>query len=103
MLYLINKLLSIVSSDFYCFSLKKTHLDLVYNAEIMASEIRVIDLELYGEHRLEERITGSKTDLDLSAGSTYTRVYGYIICYIYGSIHAKWNTLVRWHYVTTSL
>ena len=38
----------------------------------MAAEITVIDL---GEHRPEERITGSKTDLDLSAGSTYTRVY----------------------------
>ena len=57
------------------FLLKKTHLVLVYNAEIMAVEITVIDLDLYGEHRPEERITGSKTDLDLSAGSTYTRVY----------------------------
>ena len=67
MLYLINELLSIVSSDFYCFSLKKTHLVLVYNVEIT-----VIDPDLYSEHRPEERITGSKTDLDLSAGSTYT-------------------------------
>ena len=32
-------------------------------------------LDLYGEHMPEERITGSKIDLDLSAGSTYTRVY----------------------------
>ena len=52
------------------FLLKKTHLVLVYNAEIT-----VIDLDLYGEHRPQERITGSKTDHDLSAGSTYTRVY----------------------------
>ena len=64
-----------MSSDFYCFSLKKTRLVLVYNAEIMAVEIMVIDLDLYGEHRLEERITESKTDLDLSTRSTYTRVY----------------------------
>ena len=35
----------------------------------------ILDLDLYGEHMLEERITGSKTGLDLSAGSTYTRVY----------------------------
>ena len=41
----------------------------------MAAEITVIDLDLYSEHRPEERITGSKTDLDLSARSTYTRVY----------------------------
>ena len=41
----------------------------------MAAEITLIDLNLYGEHRPEERITGSKTDLDLSAGSTYMRVY----------------------------
>ena len=74
---LITKLVSIVSSDFYCFSLKKkTHLVLVYNMEIMAAEITVIDL---GEHRPEERITGSKTDLDLSARSTYTRVYTVVI------------------------
>ena len=57
------------------FLLKKTHLVLVYNAEITAAEITVIDLDLYGEHRPEERITGSKTDHNLSAGSTYTRVY----------------------------
>ena len=43
---------------------------MVYNVEIT-----VIDLDLYSEHRPEERITGSKTDFDLSAGSTYTRVY----------------------------
>ena len=49
---------------------KKTHLVLVYNAEIT-----VTDLDLYGEHRPEERIIWSKTDLDLSAGSTYARVY----------------------------
>jgi len=29
------------------------------------------DLNLYGEHMPEERITGSKIDLDLSAGLTY--------------------------------
>ena len=51
---------------------KETHLVLAYNAEITAAEITVIDLDLYGEHRPEERIRGSKTDLDLSAGLTYT-------------------------------
>ena len=66
MLYLINKLLSVVSSDILFFFKKKTHLFLVYNAEIM-----VIDLDLYDEHRLEDRITGSKTDLDL-----YASIYG---------------------------
>jgi len=35
----------------------------------------MLDLDLYGEHMPEERIIGSKIDLDLSAGSTYTRVY----------------------------
>ena len=35
----------------------------------------ILDLDLYGEHMPEERITGSKIDLDLSAGSTYMRVY----------------------------
>jgi len=35
----------------------------------------ILDLDLYGEHMPKERITGSKTGLDLSAGSTYTRVY----------------------------
>jgi hypothetical protein len=52
---------------------------MVYNAEITAAEITVIDLDLYSEHRPEERITGSKTDLELSAGSTYTRVYTVVI------------------------
>jgi hypothetical protein len=47
----------------------------VNNADITAVGITVNGLDLYGEHRPEERITGSKTDLDLSAGSTYTRVY----------------------------
>ena len=47
----------------------------MYNADITVAEITVIDLDLYGEHRPEERITGSKTDLDLPGGSTYTRVY----------------------------
>jgi hypothetical protein len=61
------------------FLLKKTHLVLVYNAEITAAEITVIDLDLYGENRSEERITKSKTDLDLSARSTYTRVYTVVI------------------------
>jgi len=61
------------------FLLKKTHLVLVYNAEITAAEITVIDLDLYGEHRSEERITESKTDLDLSARSIYTRVYTVVI------------------------
>jgi len=80
MLYLIKKLLSIVSSDFYCFSLKKTHLVQVYNAEITVAEITVINLDLYGEQRPQERITGSKTDLDLSVRSTYTRVYT-VVCH----------------------
>ena len=31
----------------------------------------ILNLDLYGEHISEERITGSKIDLDLSAGSTY--------------------------------
>jgi len=35
----------------------------------------ILDLNLYGEHTPEEIMTGSKTDLDLSARSTYTRVY----------------------------
>ena len=35
----------------------------------------ILDLDLYGEHMPQERITGPKIDLDLSAGSTYTRVY----------------------------
>jgi len=35
----------------------------------------ILDLDLYGEHMPKERITGSKIGLDLSAGSTYTRVY----------------------------
>ena len=47
----------------------------MYNAENSVAEITVIGLDLYGEHRPEERIIGSKTDLDLSAGSSYTRVY----------------------------
>jgi len=47
--------------------LLKRHLVLVYNAEI--------DLDLYREDRHEERTTESKTDLNLSAGSTYMRVY----------------------------
>jgi len=35
----------------------------------------ILDLDLYSEHMPEEKITGSKIDLDLSAGLTYTRVY----------------------------
>jgi len=35
----------------------------------------ILDPNLYGDHMPEERITGSKIDLDLSARSTYTRVY----------------------------
>jgi len=35
----------------------------------------MLNLDLYSEHMPEERITGSKIDLDLSAGSTYTQVY----------------------------
>jgi len=47
------------------------NLVLVYNAEIT-----VIDLDLYGEHKPEERITGSKTDLGLSAGvDLYASIY----------------------------
>jgi len=44
------------------------------------------DLDLYSEHMPENRITGSKSYLDLSARSTYTRVYTYIYIYIYISI-----------------
>ena len=33
----------------------------MYSAEITAAEITVIHLDLYGEHRPEERIRGSKT------------------------------------------
>ena len=35
----------------------------------------ILDLDLYGEPMPEERITGSKSDLDLSAELTYTRAY----------------------------
>ena len=59
MLYLINKLLSIVSSDFYFFLLKKTQL-VAYNAEITTAEITVIDLDLYGEHMPEKELQGQK-------------------------------------------
>ena len=34
----------------------------------------LVDLDLYGEHMPEERITGSKIDLDISVRSTYARV-----------------------------
>jgi len=34
-----------------------------------------VDLNLYSEHKLEETITGSKIDLDFSAGLTNMRVY----------------------------
>ena len=35
----------------------------------------ILDLDLYGEPMPEERITGPKNDLNLSAGSTYTQLY----------------------------
>ena len=35
----------------------------------------IFDLDLYGEYMPEERITGSKIDHDISAWSTYTRLY----------------------------
>jgi len=40
----------------------------------------ILDLDLHGEHMPEERITGSKIDLDLSAGvdlyaSIYSKLY----------------------------
>ena len=35
----------------------------------------ILNLDFYGEHMPEERITGSKIDLDLSAQSIYMRVY----------------------------
>jgi len=41
----------------------------------------ILDLDLYSEHMAEERITGSKIDLDLSAELTYTRVYTVMITY----------------------
>ena len=44
----------------------------------------ILDLDLYGEHMPEERITRLKIYRDLSAGSTYTRVYTvFIIVIIY--------------------
>jgi hypothetical protein len=39
----------------------------------------ILDLDLYGEHMREERITGSKIYLDLSPGSTNMRVYTVVI------------------------
>jgi len=49
----------------------------------------ILDLDLYGEHVPEERITGSKIDLDLSAGSTCMQVY--IISQFYiTSFRKKW-------------
>ena len=39
------------------------------------SDFKLIRIELNGEHMPEERSTGSKIDLNFSAGSTYTRVY----------------------------
>ena len=35
----------------------------------------ILDIDLYSEYMPEERITGSKINFGLSAGSTYTRVY----------------------------
>jgi len=35
----------------------------------------ILDLDLYSEHMPEERITGSKSDLNLPAGLTYMQVY----------------------------
>jgi len=35
----------------------------------------ILGLNLYGELKPKERITGSKIDLNLSAGSTYMPVY----------------------------
>jgi len=42
------------------------------HAAYMESQLQpILNLDLYGEHMPEEIITGSKSDLDLSAGSTY--------------------------------
>jgi len=41
----------------------------------------ILNLDLYGEHMPEERITGSNIDLDLSAGSVYTQAYTVIISF----------------------
>jgi len=35
----------------------------------------ILDVDLYSEHTPKETITGSKIDLDLSAGLIYRRVY----------------------------
>ena len=38
----------------------------------------ILNLDLYSEHMPEERITGSKIDLDLSAWLTYTEYIWYV-------------------------
>jgi len=43
----------------------------------------ILDLNLNSEHMPEERITGSKIDLDLSARSTYMQVYMVYYVYVY--------------------
>ena len=52
-----------------------TFLRMMTMIQILRDFKPILDLDLYSEHMAEERITGSKIDLDLSAGSTYTRVY----------------------------
>ena len=51
----------------------------------------ILNLDLYGEHMPEERITGSKIDVDLSVGSTYTQVY--IVVYVLIIINFQWCVL----------
>jgi len=43
--------------------------------QILSNFKPILNLDLYGGHMPEERITGSKIGLNLSAGSTYTPVY----------------------------
>ena len=47
---------------------------------------------LYGEHMPEVRITGLKIDLDLSAGSTYMRVY--IVHLIVNRYFTLWHACI---------
>ena len=46
----------------------------------------ILDLDLYGEHMHEERITGSKFSLDLSAESTYMSVYMILVLLDYFNV-----------------
>ena len=54
------------------------------NSRVLMDFKPILDLDLYGEHVPDERITGSKIDLGLSAGSTYTLVYT-VISLVFGT------------------